>query len=135
GQVDAEPDRASEIAAAVGQHHDLVADILRLAPGAHHRLVVDRDAGDRVDALGLDLGRLVDIARQVALRAGRGEGARHREQHHLLAAEELVSTDVLGAFRGYIFERPSGYLVANLDGHRIVPTNFHLAARRLHGER
>ena len=96
-----------------------------LAPGAHHERVVDRDAGDRIDALRLELGRLVDIARQMALRAGRGEGARHREQRHLLAAEQLVAGDVLGAFRGHVFECCRGDLVANLDGHRIVPLNCH----------
>src|SRR5216683_1864166 len=123
-QVDVEPDRAGEVAAAVGQHHDLVADILRLAPGTHHRLVVDRNAGDRVDALGLEIGSLFDKARHMALRTGRGEGARHREQHHLLATEELFGADVLGAFRGHEFQRPRRYLVANLDGHRMVPPNL-----------
>src|SRR6266849_5410759 len=123
-EVDVEPDRAGEVGAAVGQHHDLVADILCLSPGAHHRLIVDRDAGDRVDSLGLEVGRLVDKSRQMALRAGRCKGARHREQHHLLAAEELVGADVLGAFRGNVFERPGGYLVANLDRHGMVPPNL-----------
>src|SRR3954453_1345382 len=117
GQVELEPDRAGELAAAISQHQHLVADILRLAPGAHHKGIVDRDAGDLIDPLALQVRGLVDIARQVALRAGRGEGARHGEQGNLLAAEQLVGGDLLGAFRAQIFERRRWYLVANLDGH------------------
>ena len=86
-QVELHADRAGEIAAAIGQHQHLVADILRLAPGAHDKGVIDRNAGDLIDAFCLQLRCLVDITRQVTLRAGRGERAGHREQSHLLAAE------------------------------------------------
>src|ERR1700722_11692038 len=79
--------------------------------------VVDRDASDRVDPLGLERGGLVDIAGQVALRTGRGEGAGHREERHLLAAEQLVGADFLGAFGAENPERARGDFVANLDGH------------------
>src|SRR4051794_32373033 len=122
-QIQLQPNRLGEIAAAVGQHHDLLAAILVLAPGAHHKGVVDRYAGDRVNALPLQIGRLFDIARQVALRAGRGEGARHREQRYLLAAEKLVGADLLGAFRAEVFQRRRWDLLANLDGHGILPPN------------
>ena len=116
-QIELHAERAREIAAAIGQHQHLLADILRLAPGAHDKSVVDRDAGDLIDALRLQIRRLLDIARQVTLRASRGEGARHREQRHLLAAKQLVGGDVLRAFRAQIFERRRGNLVANLDRH------------------
>src|SRR5689334_19946493 len=61
-RIEFEPDRAREVAAAVGQHHDLVAAVILLAPSVHHKMVVDRDAGDRIDALGLQIARLVEIA-------------------------------------------------------------------------
>ncbi len=41
---------------AVGQHQHLAAGAPVLAPGADREGVVDRQAGDGVDALGLDLG-------------------------------------------------------------------------------
>ena len=51
--VEFEVEGTGEIAIAVGQHHHLVVAPRRLAPGAHHKRVIDRDARDRVDALGL----------------------------------------------------------------------------------
>ena len=54
--VELEADGAGELAAAVAQHDDVAAAIVLLAPGAHDKRVIDRNAGDRVDAFGLDLG-------------------------------------------------------------------------------
>ncbi len=51
-----QPDRLGELAAAVADHHDLVAGAVLLAPGVHHKRVIDGEAGDRVDALGLQRG-------------------------------------------------------------------------------
>jgi len=75
GQVELEAEGLGQVAAAVGDHQHLVADVLVLAPGAHDEGVVDRQADDRVDALGPDRVGLLDEARQVARRAGRREGA------------------------------------------------------------
>jgi hypothetical protein len=62
-----EPERLGELGVAVGQHQQLLG-VLRLAPGIHHEHVVDRHAGDGVDALGLDPVRVHHVARQVRLR-------------------------------------------------------------------
>ncbi len=56
-------------------------------PGAHHVMVVDRHHGDRVDAAREDGVVVLEIAGQMVVAAGRREGARHREQHDLAAAE------------------------------------------------
>src|SRR5438270_1871436 len=50
--VEREADRVGEGAVPVGEHGDVVGSIL-LAPGGHHERIVDRDAGDFVDALAL----------------------------------------------------------------------------------
>ena len=42
GQVELQAHGLGELGAAVGQHQDLVADALVLAPGAHDEGVVDR---------------------------------------------------------------------------------------------
>src|ERR1700687_1507014 len=108
-----EADRLDEIGIAVAEHHDFAVALMLLAPSAHHKGVVDRDACDRIDALGLERGCVSDIARQMALRAGAGISAGHREQHDLLAAEQLVRRDLLRPFGGQMPQRHRGYLVAN----------------------
>src|SRR5271155_1259027 len=65
--VELEPDRPHEVAAAVAQHDDLTGRAAFLAPGPHDKLVVDRDAGDRIDALGLELLRMTNVAGQMPL--------------------------------------------------------------------
>src|SRR6185437_5401726 len=53
--VHLEPDGAGEVAVAVGEHLHLAVGLLVLAPGVHHERVVDREAGDGVDAFLLEL--------------------------------------------------------------------------------
>src|SRR5271163_3531312 len=65
--VELEPDRPHKVAAAVAQHHDLAGRAAFLAPDIHDKLVVDRDASDGVDALGLDLLRMTNVAGQMPL--------------------------------------------------------------------
>src|SRR5690606_18004898 len=43
--VELEAQRPGELGVAVGEHHDLVADLVLLRPGAHDEGVVDRHAG------------------------------------------------------------------------------------------
>src|SRR5271165_2460735 len=115
--VELEPDGAGEFAAAVAQHHDVAVATVLLAPGAHDKGVVDRDAGDRVDPLGLDLGGLRDVARQMTLRARPRIGARDREQRDLFPGKEFVGADGFDAFRGQIAQRHRRDLVSYLDRH------------------
>src|SRR5579883_24097 len=119
--IELEPDRAGEVAIAVGEHLDLALDLLLLAPGIHDEGVVHREAGDRIDALCPELVRLLDEAREMLGRACRREGAGKREKHHLLALEELVGLNVLHAFRRHLLQLDGRNLVANLDGHRLSP--------------
>src|ERR1700730_1875 len=85
--------------AGVPQHDDVVCAIVLPAPGAHDKRVIDRNAGDRVDAFGLDLGGIRDVAGQMALRAGPRIGARDREQSDFLAGKEFVGADGLYTLR------------------------------------
>src|SRR6185437_10694814 len=85
--VHGQSNRLGEVAVAVGDHGDIAASVA-LAPGGHDERVIDRNAGDFVDALVLQLLGLVDVGWQVPRRAGRGERARHREQRNALALEE-----------------------------------------------
>lgn len=57
-----------------------------LAPGIHHKGVVDRHAGDGVHPLAAQLVGLLNEAGQVLQAAGGREGAGHRKQHHLRGA-------------------------------------------------
>ena len=111
--VQLQADRLGEVAVAVGQHQHVVADALVLAPGLHHEHVVDRDAGDGVDALGLQVGGVLLEAGQVLGRAGGGEGARHGEQGHGLALEQLVGGERPG---------PSGPKVVKVAAGTVSPT-------------
>jgi len=88
--IELQPEGPGELGITVSQHEDLVAHAPVLAPGVHHENVVDRHAGDSVDALRLDLPRVLDIARKMAVGAGRGEGPRDGKEHDFLAAEEVL---------------------------------------------
>src|SRR5580693_1418870 len=88
--VELEAYAARKLAAAVPQHDDVVCAIVLPAPGAHDKRVIDRNAGDRVDAFGLELGGFRDVAGQMALRAGPRIGARDREQSDFLTGKEFV---------------------------------------------
>src|SRR6185437_6508327 len=121
GAVHLEPDGAREVAIAVGEHLHLAVGLLILAPSVHHEGVVDREAGDGIDAFLLEGGRLLDEARQVLGRAGRRECAGQAEQHDLLALEEIVGLHVLHAVRRHLLQLDRRNLVANLDGHGLSP--------------
>src|SRR5260370_36244204 len=58
--VKLEPDRAGEIAVAVGEHEHLAVGLLILAPGAHDESVIHREAADRVDAPLLEFALVLD---------------------------------------------------------------------------
>jgi hypothetical protein len=49
--------------------------------------------------------------------AGRREGARHREQHHLLALEQIIRGFRFWPIGGHHHETAAGYAVANLNRH------------------
>src|SRR3546814_11097226 len=66
-------------------------------------------------------------------RAGRGEGARHREQHHLLALEQLIGGDFLDALFRLHAEGSVRNAVANLDRHEYYPEIFRPSPKRDHG--
>ena len=95
GGIQGQAQRPGVVAVAVGQHHDLVADATGLAPGLHHEHVVDRQAGDGVNALGAELVGQFHEPGQVARITGRREGAGHRKQHHLAAIEQLRGGEIL----------------------------------------
>src|SRR5690606_21455751 len=63
GAVHRQAHRFGEGAIAVGEHGDAVARVRILAPRAHHEGIVDRGAGDLIDALRLELVGLVDETR------------------------------------------------------------------------
>ena len=73
------------------------------------------DAGD-VDAALCELGQLVDVARKVLGRAGRGERARQGEHQHFPAAEYLAGVERLHAIFHGVQDR-LGDLVADRNRH------------------
>jgi peroxiredoxin len=79
--------------------------------------VVDRDAGDLVDALRLELTGLLDEAGQMARRAGRRERAGHREERDLAAGKIAVRIDRLRPFGARLGQVGVGQAVADLDRH------------------
>ena len=115
GDVDAHG--AGEVGGAVGHHHHLVADVLVLAPGVHYEDVVDREADDEVDALGLERVGALNEARQVLVGTGRREGAGHGEGRHPLGGEQLVRRNLGRAVRAHVLEGDGRDALADLDGH------------------
>ena len=101
------------VAVAVGSISTRSPTFWSLAPGAHHEGVVHRQAGDRVDALRPDLVGPHHEAREVVVRAGRGERARHREEHDLALAERLARGDRPRALVGHGPQLDVGDLVAD----------------------
>ena len=83
-----------------------------------HEHVVDRGDRDGVDALGLDLVRLLHVAGQVVAVAGRREGAGDGDEHDLAALEDIVRGLGHGPVRRHDAEGGLGQAVANLDWHR-----------------
>jgi hypothetical protein len=96
-RVHLEPERAREIAVAVGQHFQALRHVLRFAPGLHHEGIVDRHA-EHFDAARREVFVVLHEAGQVALRARRRERAGHREQQHLLAVEQRARIHGFHAF-------------------------------------
>src|SRR5205823_9632194 len=92
-EIELEAESAGKIAAAVGQHANFPLGPLISAPGPHNERVIDRHAGDLVDSLGLDVGGLVDVTGQMALRARGCEGPGNGDQDDPLAAEDFVGGD------------------------------------------
>src|SRR5205807_6001536 len=121
--VELEPDGARELAAAVAEHHDVAVAIVLLAPGGHDKRVIDRNTDDRVDAFGLDLGGIRDLARQMALRAGPRIGARDREQSDFLPGKEFVGADGLYTLRAQIAQCHRRDLVSYFDRHLLSSVN------------
>src|SRR5262245_10484550 len=88
--VHLEAELPRELAVTVREHHHLARGSLGLSPRVHHEGIVHGDAGDEVDALRLDGVGVLDVAGQVLVRAGGGEGARHAEEDDLLSREQLL---------------------------------------------
>lgn len=68
-------------------HNEVILDLVRLAPGAHHEGVVVGDHDDLVDALGLEGVLLLDEGGDVLLGAGGREGAGDGNEDDLLLLE------------------------------------------------
>src|SRR6185295_7978897 len=119
--VELEAERLSVVTIAIGEHQHLVADVRMLAPRVHHEHVVHGHAGDGVDAFTLDVGCVLHEARQVLGIAGRRERARHGEQHHLLALEELFGGHVLRPVLGHCLQGPRRHAVPGFDRHARDP--------------
>ena len=88
GAVELEAQGRGQFAIAVGEHDDFVG-ILRLAPRAHDKGVVDGHADNAVDALALDGVSIDDVTGQVGHRAARGEGAGYGKQQDFLTVKQI----------------------------------------------
>src|SRR5690606_34699254 len=67
---------------AITQHTHPIFHTQAFAPGSHHKRIVDGNAPDLVDSLGLEIVCCLKITRKMLLGASRGKGARHRKQRH-----------------------------------------------------
>lgn len=72
----------------------LILDTVGLAPCGHDERVVEGDADDEVGALGLQLAELREVAGDMGVLAGRGEGAGDGEEDDLLVLEFCVDVVV-----------------------------------------
>ena len=78
---------------AIRDHRDVVG-VLALRPRVHDESVVDGDAEDSVNAVGLESRGEGVVGRQVGGGAGGGEGSGERKKDDLLALEETLGGDV-----------------------------------------
>ena len=100
-----------------------------LAPGAHHEGVIDRDAGDFIDALGAEFVGFFHKTGQMTCRTGRGESAWNGKDGDLSAGEEGFGIHRLGAVATGLHQCDVGNGVAYLDRHLISPCCALLALR------
>src|SRR5207302_120063 len=98
-EVEFKANRFGEGGGAIGQHGYLLTGTLVLAPGPHNKCIIDGDAGDGIDSLGLQSLRVLHKAGQMLGAAGWREGTRHREKHYFLSLEDLIRRDLLRAIR------------------------------------
>ena len=117
GAVHFKANGLGEIAIAVGQHQDFIRNALILGPGLHDKHVIDRDTGNRINALGLEVSRMRLEAGQVLGRTGGGEGTRNRKQGHPLALEQGLGRDGGGTLSGHGHKSGIGQGIAEFDGH------------------
>ena len=61
--------------AGCGVSYDVIADAVRLAPGAHDEGIIEGKDGDDVNALLAEVGEVLDVSGDVIHGAGGGEGA------------------------------------------------------------
>ncbi|BBH07705.1 pentatricopeptide repeat-containing protein [Prunus dulcis] len=99
-QIELSPNGPGEIPISIRQQQHLVPDFEALLPGLDHKGVVDRNAGNGVDPLGLELGGLLHEPGDVLQRACGGEGAGDGEEDGLLGLGELGESDGLNVARG-----------------------------------
>ena len=119
--VEIHADLLGELGIAVGQEQHLPLAAGGLGPGGEHERIVHRDASHGVDAELLELVGALDEARQMLEMTGGGEGAGHREQHDLLAAEDVACGQRLDPVGLSDPERGLRQAVSNRDGHRRTP--------------
>lgn len=77
------PTHLCKLCTAISQHQNLVVNSCRLAPRIHDESIIDCDAGDGVNSLGLELVCLLDETWQMLRAAGRCECSWNSEKHHL----------------------------------------------------
>ena len=78
------------IAVAVGKHQNLIANVAILAPSVHDEHVIDRHAGNRVNALTQQFIGMLDKTRKMIHRTGWRECARHGNQDYLFSAKQFI---------------------------------------------
>ena len=120
GAVHFKANGLGEIAIAVGQHQDFIRNALILGPGLHHEHVINRDAGNRINALGLEVSGMSLKARQVLGRTGGRKGTGDCKQGHPLALEQGFEGDRGWAFRSQGHECGIGQGIAEFDGHEAL---------------
>lgn len=80
----------------IGEHANLTAGVVLLAPGRHHERVVHGNAHDLGHAGRLEITGFVHITGQMGFGAAGGESSGHGKQNHLLAGAQIRNVDLVG---------------------------------------
>ena len=106
--VDIQAKRRCIVAVAVSEHPDPAIHAQILAPGVHDVGVIDRHAGNRINALVGELAGISQVSRHMLCRTGGRKCTGNRKENNSFARKQLFGRYCRRPAFGYLSEDPVG---------------------------